>query len=172
MSDSPGTVTDGDRLLTFEVNATVYALPIAAILEVAELNRITCVPGLPIDQGGVMNWSGEALPIVASDLLFGPQERETPEPVEDEVSAEAVEPTDDGGIVSEHVLVVSDQAEGLARLGVPIDRVIGLVDGGATPVRSQNLIQQRRPIDGRVVSVLDPRQLVARAEQVIQKVAA
>ena len=171
MSASSGNSVGGDRLLTFEVGHTVYALPIAAILEVAEANQITCVPGLPIDQGGVMNWSGEALPIIASELLFGPDEVTESTETAAEEAREPEAASEILAVVAEHVLVVSDDAEGIARLGVPIDRVIGLVDGGEMPGRSQNLIQERRPVDGRVVSVLDPRQLVARAERVVQAVA-
>jgi len=60
---APGFAGD-ERLLTFEVGTTVYALPIAAVHEVAEAKQVSCVPGLPVGQAGVMNWSGEALPPV------------------------------------------------------------------------------------------------------------
>ena len=162
MNSPAQAITSDERLLTFEVRGTVYALPIATILEVAETNRLSCVPGLPAEQGGIMNWSGEALPIIASHLLL---DLETVDEAVDEAGPDDGDETAKRGcdIVREQILVVSDRADGSARLGVPIDRVIGLVDGGAAASRSQTLVQERRPIDGRVVSVLDPRQLVARA---------
>lgn len=149
-----------ERLLTFEVGPTVYALPIAAVHEVAEAKRVSCVPGLPVTQAGVMNWSGEALPIVANGLLLAPDEGVVGEPGD----------ADAEGIVGEHVLVVSERAEAPARLGLPVDKVVGLVDGGARVARGQRLVQERRPIEGRVVHVLDPRELVARAERIVAKV--
>ena len=71
MSAVPG--QDIERLLTFEVANAVYALPIAEVHEVAEANRICCVPTLSRDRVGVMNWHGDALPVVSSRLLFTPE---------------------------------------------------------------------------------------------------
>ncbi len=151
-----------ERLLTFEVRSTVYALPIAAVHEVAESKPVSCVPGLPVSQAGVMNWSGEALPIVANHLLLSLTEVEV---------AEGDEADERGtGIAGDHVLVVAERADAPARLGVPVDKVVGLVDGGSRPSRSKGLVQERRPIEGRVVHVLDPRELVARAERIVAKV--
>ncbi len=62
---------DGSRLLTFEVSGALFALPISEVLEVVEALGVSCVPTLPRECGGVMNWHGEALPVVASHLLLG-----------------------------------------------------------------------------------------------------
>ncbi len=162
MSASAPSFAGDERLLTFEVRSTVYALPIAAVHEVAEANQVSCVPGLSVAQAGVMNWSGEALPIVANHLLLSPTESD---------GAEASPPDSDGaGIVGEHVLVVAERGDAPARLGLPVDKVVGLVDGGPRVARGQRLVQERRPIEGRVVHVLDPRELVARAGRIVAKV--
>ena len=47
--------------------------------------------------------------------------------------------------------------------------MLGVVDGALPRSRSKNLVVERRPIDGRVVSVLDPRLLVERASEVIER---
>jgi chemotaxis signal transduction protein len=146
-------VTASDRLLTFEIAGTIFALPIHGVLEVAEAGRITCIPTLPTDTAGVMNWHGDALPVVAPRRVLG-REEEDPNP---------------RPLATEHVVVVSDRSGESAVLGIPVDRVLGLVDG--TTRRGQGgdeLVVERRRVRGRVVSVLDPRQWVARAESVIQ----
>ena len=155
-----------ERLLTFEVANAVYALPIAAVHEVAEVKRIACVPGLPVAQGGVMNWSGEALPILANHLLLEREVAEEAGAIEDGEADEAAPPDAAG----EHVLVVAERADAPARLGLPVDKVVGLVSGGPVAPRSQGLVQERRPIDGRVVHVLDPKALVARAQRIVAEV--
>jgi chemotaxis signal transduction protein len=170
MSEHASGYGDDGRLLTFEVGRTVYALPIAAVHEVAENKRVACVPGLPAERGGVMNWSGEALPILANQLLLRP---DTADEAETEAALRAGGGSDGtlpAGITREHVLVVAERADAPARLGLPVDRVLGLVSGGTSVPRSQGLVQERRPIDGRVVHVLDPRELVARAERIVARV--
>jgi chemotaxis signal transduction protein len=162
-ASGPGFAGD-ERLLTFEVGRTVYALPIAAVHEVAEAKVLSCVPGLPVAQAGVMNWSGEALPIVANHLLLAAEDAEAND------ASSASNASDASGIAGEHVLVVAERADAPARLGLPVDRVVGLVDGGPRVARLQRLVQERRPIEGRVVHVLDPRELVARAGRIVAKV--
>ena len=152
-----------ERLLTFEVSRTVYALPIAEVHEVTESGRICCVPTISPDLVGVMNWHGDALPVVSTALLLA----------EDGEAAEADSPEAAGGSVraGQHVLVVSAGDDEPAQLGIPIDRVIGLVDGPRRRRGGGRLVVERRPVEGRVVSVLDPRRLVERATQVIGRVA-
>jgi chemotaxis signal transduction protein len=140
-----------DRLLTFEVSGTVYALPISEVLEVVESGNITCVPSLPKSHGGVMNWHGEALPVVTPALLLDCGEPHAAQ---------------DGGSGSQY-LVVTDRADENARLGLPIDRVIGLVDGHVGHFQGPSVVAERKPVDGRVVSVINPRRLVERAAKVI-----
>lgn len=164
MNDGTSGFAGDERLLTFEVGTTVYALPIAAVHEVAEANQVSCVPGLAVTHGGVMNWSGEALPIVANHLLLSASEADGSEAPPGET------PEGASGIVDEHVLVVAERADAPARLGLPVDRVVGLVNGGPLVSRGQRLVQERRPIEGRVVHVLDPGVLVARAERIVAKV--
>lgn len=152
----------GDRLLMFLFEDVRYALPIAWVIEVAEKDRVTAVPSLALPIGGVMNWHGEALPLVATELLLG-RDR-------DEAGATPFGAATTVGYAQEQILVVSDEPGSPARLGMPVDRVVGLVAGpGWDPRRtSEELIVERRPIDGRIVHVLDPVALVARGVHVVE----
>ena len=139
------------RLMIFEVAGEPFALPISEILEVVEQSGVRCVPTLPREKGGVMNWQGEALPVIASHLLVGG------EPMEERASDE-VQP----------FLVVTDRPEGGRQLGLPIDSVRGLVDGERGRSLGEEVIAEKRPLDGRVVSIVDPLCLLAQAERVIE----
>jgi len=152
-------IRGGDRMLSFEVEAIVYAMPIAAILEVAETDRVTCVPGLPPSLAGVMNWQGDALPIVASLRLL----------LEEEARTRCTDSPDREAIAREQVLVLSNRSGESARMGLPVDRVVGLVDGTAARGRSASPVVERRQVGGRVISVLDPKRLLARAEEMIER---
>jgi CheW-like domain len=137
-----------ERLLSFEVGGSVYAVPIADVAEVTEPGRIVAVPTLPLPVGGVMNHQGDALPVVHRGVLF-------------EVAAEQLaEPR--------HVLVLARSPEDRGALGIPIDRILGLVEGAGGVARGADAVVERRPIEGRVVSVLDARRLFERAAEAIE----
>ncbi|HKA13966.1 MAG TPA: hypothetical protein VKH41_03035, partial [Myxococcota bacterium] len=53
-------------------------------------------------------------------------------------------------------------------LGLEVDRVLGLVDGEPARGRGQEPVAERRPLDGRLLQVVDPPRLVARARKVIE----
>jgi hypothetical protein len=134
------------------------------VVEVAERDRITSVPSIPLPVGGVMNWHGEALPLVATELLLG----------REEAGATPFGAATTVGYAQEQVLVVSQKPGHPARLGMPVDRVIGLVDGGVGPGRSPgagSLVVERRPLEGRMLHVLDPSALVQRGGEVIESAA-
>jgi len=137
------------RLLTFEVGGAAYALPIAGVLEVAEVEALACVPTLPPGLAGVVNHHGDALPVVDRARLLGLDAAELPEP--------------------RNLLVVCARPDG-ARLGVPVDRVLGLVDGPAALRSGDGPVAERRSIEGRLVNLVDPEWLVERARQVIERV--
>jgi chemotaxis signal transduction protein len=137
----------GERLLTFEVAGGLFALPIAGVLEVVERSDSACVPGIPGDVARVMNYHGDALPVVRRERLL-----------ELEESAESE---------SQHVLIVTDRSSTVPRLGICVDRVLGLVDAAPAAARGTSVVAERRPIDGRVAGVLDPNRVVARAREVI-----
>lgn len=163
---TPETVDrSSDRLLTFEVGGSAYALPIGQVLEVAEAGRITCIPTISRRVGGVMNWHGEAIPVLSPDLLLD----ETADPSEEMADPSGETPAPSSLEAVEHLLVVSDRASTSPSLGLPVDQVLGLVDGAASGTRGTALVVERRSIDGRVVSVLDPARLVARAGEVIER---
>ncbi|MFT5443219.1 MAG: chemotaxis signal transduction protein [Myxococcota bacterium] len=151
VSGSPST----ERLMTFEVSGALFALPIAGILEVLEQKGMSCVPTLPREKGGVINWHGEALPVVAPHLLLGGAPMAIRGP--DEVS---------------QFLVVTDRPDAPAMLGLPIDGVTGLIDGSPGRVRGDEVVVERRPLEDRVVSVINPQRLVAQAALIIQSAVA
>jgi chemotaxis signal transduction protein len=172
-------------LLTFEVGHAAYALPIEAVLEVAEAENAPCIPGLAPELAAVMNWHGDTLTLVASRLLvaFDADHSAGLDPGLSPMAAVPVETVAESGddgercegqptILRQQVLVISDRDDGSAMLGMPVDRVIGLVDGVAPTGRSHDVVVERRPLDGRVVSVLDPRRLVERAAEIIRRAAA
>ena len=137
------------RLLTFEVGASLYALPIAHVLEVAEVEEVVGIPTLPASTGGVVNLHGDALPVLRRSALF--------DVVEDGLPAPA------------HLLVVAGRPDQLGRLGVPVDRIVGLVDETGAASRGGELVAERRPIGGRVVGIVDPRVLMVRAREAIER---
>jgi chemotaxis signal transduction protein len=137
-----------ERLLTFEVAGDFYAMPIAGVLEVAEAGRLTCIPTLPTRIGGVVNHHGDALPVINCASLFDVNESELGEP----------------GVI----LVIGGGTGEAAQLGIPIDRVLGLVDGAAAAMPGAKAVAERRSIQGRVASVLDPERLVSQARNVIE----
>ena len=142
-------MTQGEeRLLTFEIGGLLFAMPIAGVLEVAEMGESACVPGVPPDVASVINYRGDALPVVHRTRLF--------------------DGSVDSAGASEHVLVVSDRASGAARLGLDIDRVLGLVDGAGAISRDGDPVAERRPLGGRVAHILDPARLVERARLTIE----
>jgi chemotaxis signal transduction protein len=136
------------RLLTFEVADSIYAIPIAYIVEVSEVEPLACIPTLPTEIAGVMNHHGDALPVLRPNVVLDVDPTQLGEPA--------------------HVLVIAATLTGGARLGLPVDRVMGLVDGEGAMSRDENPVAERRSLDDRVVFVLDPVRLVARAKEVIE----
>jgi chemotaxis signal transduction protein len=137
-----------DRLLTFEIGESLFAMPIAGVLEVAERGVEACVPTVSSSIASVINYRGDALPVVRRERLLELDGAEGSRP--------------------EHVLVVTDSPTHAARLGLEVDRVLGLIDGEGATSRDGEPVAERRPIDGRLAHILDPARLVARAREVIE----
>ncbi|MCH2185631.1 chemotaxis protein CheW [Myxococcota bacterium] len=122
MQPTMKTVSSPGQWLAFEIGSAQYALPIDSILEIEGPGRqARCVPGLPMDSVAVMNWHGSALPVVSSHLLFSSEaERDTVErkalPVRSTRWSEA------------HILVISEPDGEMPRLGLPVERILGLLD--------------------------------------------
>jgi purine-binding chemotaxis protein CheW len=142
------TPSAAQRLLTFAVGGSIYALPIASVLEVAENGPAACIPTVPLRTAWVMNHHGDALPVVRSSVLLGLDEARVPEP--------------------EHVLVITALPTGSPSLGLPVDRILGLVDGAGASAHDADPIAERRTVEGRVANVLDAQRLVSRAKTVIE----
>jgi chemotaxis signal transduction protein len=137
-----------ERLLVFEIGAALFALPIHGVLEVAELAGSACIPTVPSRVARVVNFRGDALPLVRSERLL---------PLESGASSDTA-----------NVLVVSDRPAAAPRLGLPVDRVLGLVEGPAGRSGGRDVVAERRPWQGRLLHVVDPARLVARAQEIIQ----
>ena len=149
MSTDLAPSADDDRILVFEVAANSYALPIASVLEVAEVGELTCIPMLASTTAGVMNHHGDALPVFRSASLLEIEGGEEEQP--------------------ERVLVIARPGTNAPSLGLPVDRIQGLAPGGGATARGAAPVAERCPIDGKLVQVLDPQWLVAKAEEVIHE---
>jgi hypothetical protein len=137
-----------ERLLVFEIGASLFALPIQGILEVAELAGCACIPTVSPRVAQVVNFRGDALPLVRSERLL---------------------PLANGALSdTANVLVVSDRMAAVPRLGLPVDRVLGLVEGVGARATGKDAVAERRPWRGRLMHVVDPARLVARAQEIIQ----
>jgi chemotaxis signal transduction protein len=162
MSAAAVPLDDGDRLLMFLFEDVRYAVPIDWVVEVAEKDRVTSVPSLSLPIGGVMNWHGEALPLIATELLLGGGR--------DEAGATPFGAAITVGYAQEQVLVIAEKPGSQALLGMPVDRVVGLVDGSgrvhAAP--GAGLVIERRPVDGQIVHILNPATVVVRGREVIE----
>lgn len=135
------------RLVLFEVGGSAWALPIADVVEVAEWAPISAIPTLATTCAGVMNHHGDALPVVWGKALLG------------EAAASAT---------PENVLVLGAGGAEAGRLGLPVDRVLGLADVPAGAVAGDGVVLERRPVRGRIVAVLDAARLLERAAHVIE----
>ncbi|MEE2678423.1 MAG: chemotaxis protein CheW [Myxococcota bacterium] len=141
-----GTAEEENRLLSFDVGGSIYALPIACVAEVSEIGGLVSIPTLPSEVAGVMNHHGDALPILQRTVLL-----DMPEP--------EAEPA--------HALLMTPWPGGSARFGIFVDRILGLVAGQAARAEGPSPIAEQRSIGGRVVFVLDPECLFARAGETI-----
>lgn len=135
------------RMLAFELGGTLFALPISGVVEVAESARVAPVPLLPRESFGVVNHHGDALPVVFAGSLL-------------EFS---------GASAPTRLLVLAGDADDPERYGLPVDRILGLVPGGGAHARSDDPVAERRPHEGRVLNVLDPRRLLARASALVEE---
>ena len=136
-----------ERLLTFEIAGSLFAMPIAGVLEVTECSESACIPTVSDEVACVMNYRGDALPVVRRERLLAFEG--------------AAEPP-------AHVLVLTDRKSPVPRFGLDVDRVLGLVDGTCPVSRDGGVVAERRPLDGRLANVLDPARLVARAREVVE----
>jgi chemotaxis signal transduction protein len=137
-----------ERLLVFEIGSALFALPIHGVLEVADLAGRACIPTVPPRVAQVVNFRGDALPLVEGRHLL---------PLEGGAQPGAAS-----------VLVLSDRAAPVPRLGLPVDRVLGLVEGAGGKAAGRDPVAERRPWRGRLMHVVDPARLVARAQEIIQ----
>jgi chemotaxis signal transduction protein len=118
------------------------------VLEVAELPARACIPSVPPQIAEIANFRGDALPVVRGQHLL---------PLRGDAQPEGVS-----------VLVLCERGGAAPRLGLPVDRVLGLVEGAGAKAAGGDPVAERRPWRGRLMHVVDPARLVARAQEVIQ----
>ena len=71
MSVPPAESRD-ERLLTFEIGSSLFAVPISGVVEVTEIeHELAAVPTIPARIGGVINFHGDALPVLRSAAVLG-----------------------------------------------------------------------------------------------------
>ena len=141
------TADGSDRLLAFELGGALYALPIMDVAEVTDVPDIAAVPMLSREIGGVVNYHGDALPIVFGSALLELEER-------------------DG---HHHLLVLARDVDDPKRYGLPVDHIHGLIDGQPGHTRTPgSVVCERRPHGERLMSVLDPEELFERAVSMIE----
>ena len=139
-----------DRLLSFEIEGQLFAMPIAGVREVADTRERSCIPSLPRSLACVVNHRGDALPVVRREHLL------------------ALDPKP-GDATPEHILVLTDARSDTARLGLEVDRVLGFIDGPGAKARGRDPVAERRPAGGRIASILDPARLIECARKVIER---
>ncbi|MBW2241357.1 MAG: chemotaxis protein CheW [Deltaproteobacteria bacterium] len=139
----------GDRLLAFELCGALYAVPITDVAEVTELHQLASVPMVHHQVGGVVNYHGDAVPIVFGDALL---QTERPH-----------------YLSGRPLLILARDPDDPNRYGVPVDKIVGLIDGPAAHALDADPVAERRPHAGRMVSVLDPKRLLERAMEVISR---
>jgi hypothetical protein len=112
------------------------------------MGRLACIPTLPLEVGAITNHHGDALPVIRREVLFDL----------------------DGGDLQapEHLLVLAEGEES-ARIGVPVDRICGLVDGEAARALGDSMVAERRPLDGRVVQIIDPQKLIQQVGEIFRR---
>jgi hypothetical protein len=148
VSETLSAIHGDERLLAFEISEALFALPIHGVLEVVELRGRACIPTVPPQVAQVANFRGDALPLMAGERLL---------PLPECVPIERL-----------NVLVLSDRVTPVPRLGLPVDRVLGLVEGAGAKATGRDPVAERRPWRGRLMHVVDPARLVARAQEIIQ----
>ena len=144
------------RLLSFEAEGVLFALPISEILEVSESTPISSIPTLERWCGGVMNHRGDALPVFSLRVLVG----------SDVSFDDSLSPGMD--LAGEHLLVLSRGEDHSAELGLPVDSVRELVDTPVESEKCEGIVRERFYLEERAVVVIDSRQLMARAKSVIE----
>jgi chemotaxis signal transduction protein len=116
---------------------------------VTEATDVAAVPMLSRGVGGVVNHHGDALPVVFGRALLGC-----------EAAASSQQ--------ASHLLVLARDLDDPDRYGLPVDRVHGLIEGSRPVAMTDDPVAERRPVEGRLMSVLDPKRLLERAIAVIE----
>jgi chemotaxis signal transduction protein len=135
---------DSDRVLAFEVGGVAWALPIADVREVADLPPLCAVPTLPSSLGQVANHRGDALPVVSPCAVL-------------DVREDRLRP-------ATQLLVIGGSGDEPGRLGLPVDRVLGLARAPQGRRPREGVVRARGTLDGRMLRVLDAARLLAVAQ--------
>lgn len=139
---------DADRVLAFEVGGVAWALPIADVREVVEIGELHAIPTLSRALASVTNHRGDAIPVVTPTALLDVSEDRLP--------------------AATQLLVIGGSGDEPGRLGLPVDRVLGLA---RAPLgrRPSGVVRARGTLDGRMLRVLDAARLLIAAEEAITR---
>ena len=153
-TDAPPRESSANRVkhVLFVLEETHYAVPLANVLEIQRLPRITSLPHAPAWLRGVTNMRGDVLSVVDLRMLLG------------------IAPAEQSA--DERLVVVKSTTEDIA-IGWVVDRVAGIrgiADGEAKPCSAlmtgtvasfiQGIIQR----EGRLIAVLDVNRVLGSPE--------
>lgn len=142
--------TEPERVLAFEVAGVAFSLPLADVREVADLadlGPLRAVPTLPRGLAGIANHRGDAVPVVEPAALL---------------DVPAASPA-----LRCQILVLGGSGDEPGRMGLPIDRVLGLAPAPRSRRVAEGIVRSRSILDGRMLLALDGAALLARAEEAI-----
>jgi purine-binding chemotaxis protein CheW len=145
--------TASDRFLVFRLGDDEFALPIEAVIEVARVpEQITRVPKTPAFLEGVISFRGEVLPVVDQRRRF--------------------DMAVDGGDMTRRLIVVRSERHRAALIVDAVSEVLSHQRGAMDPAPDLTGDQTRLVLGvinldeaGRMVMVLDPTELLSRAER-------
>ena len=145
--------TAADRFLVFRLGEDEFALPVEAVIEVARMpDQVTRVPKTPAFLEGVMSFRGEVLPVVDQRRRFDMAVRE--------------------GDMTRRLIVVRSERHRAAVIVDAVSEVLSHPRDAMDPAPDLTGDQTRLVLGvinldevGRMVMVLDPTELLSRAER-------
>ncbi len=138
---------EADRVLVFELGGGAWALPLRDVREVADPGELRAVPTVPRSVASVTNHRGEPLVVMALAALLGVPAR----------------PSGAG----RQLLVIGGDGDEPGRLGLLVDRVLGLAEPPAASAGADGVVRARGAYEGRMLQLLDAARVMARCEEIV-----
>jgi len=147
-------VTAREPVLAFQLGGLLWALPVTDVRELAEVLPLWCVPTLPHSVAGVAQHRGAVLPVLSRGAFL-----------ESEGEEDAFGP-------ARQLLLLGREADAPARLGIPVESVLGIEELEPTPADGPGPVRGRARLAGRPVRLLDLDGLERHARAAIGRAAA